>query len=202
MYILLADRKVDRGNGQDDDKEYDRRGGSKGGIAAALAVKHIVDITDDGVHVRDIEICAEKRNRVAVRLECADKAGNYKVEKRRRDHRQGYLRKYAEFRRTVNPRGVVVILIDGCKRAGQDQDLKGHYDPDRVKRQDEHLCPVWSADEVDRRHPEEAEKDIYKSVRIIGGLEKYHEYQTDCQCVCDIGQEIYRLEELAQSRDR
>ena len=79
MHVLFADEQVDAGYRKHDNKHnYCRRRGKRG-ITARIAVKHIVDITDDRVHFVRVQICSEQRNSITVRLEGTDKAGDYEV---------------------------------------------------------------------------------------------------------------------------
>ena len=76
MNVLLADQKVYAGYGQYDEEEDYGGGRGVGRESSAVTVEHILDIADDGVHLGGVEVCAEKGDRVAVRLECADKSGD------------------------------------------------------------------------------------------------------------------------------
>ena len=80
--------------------------------------------------------------------------------------KDGYLRKEGAARSTIyvkNTEGrsavhlcrIVVHGVHTGESTGQDQDLKGHNDPDGVKAQHEHFRPVGSVDEI---HGATAEK--------------------------------------------
>ena len=87
--MFLARQQVNHRNGQHDHKQHHRRRGGIGRIAACVAVEHIVHITYDGVHPGGIEIRAEQRHRVGIRLKCADKAGDDQIKQGGGDHGQG-----------------------------------------------------------------------------------------------------------------
>ena len=72
MNVFPADQQVDAGDGQDDDKQDDCRRGGIGRIAAAVSVKHVVNITDDRIHARRIEVRSKERHSIAVGLEGSD----------------------------------------------------------------------------------------------------------------------------------
>ncbi len=86
---LAGDKQVDAGDGQHNDEQDDGRRRGVRGIAAAVAVEHVVDIAHNGVHPRGVQIRAEKGHRVAVGLESADKAGDHQVDDHGGDHGQG-----------------------------------------------------------------------------------------------------------------
>ncbi len=69
--------------------------------------------------------------------------------------------KDAKSRRTIDAGCVVIGLIDRGEGTGQDQDLEWHDDPDRVKAQHKHFCPVRSVDEIHGPPPNHA------SMRLI-----------------------------------
>ena len=48
---------------------------------------------------------------------------------------------------------------------------------------------------------EELDQHVHKTIGIGGLLEQDHEHQTHCQGIGDVGQEVNRLEELAQLLD-
>ena len=74
--MLPADEQVDAGDGQHDGKQDDGRRRRVGGVAAAVAVQHIVDIAHDGVHLRRVQIHTEQCHRIAVGLERTDETGD------------------------------------------------------------------------------------------------------------------------------
>lgn len=79
MNVFFAHQQIDAGNGKDDGKQYNGRRRRVGGEAAAVAVEHVVDVAHNGVHARRIQIRAEQRHRITVRLERADEAGDYQI---------------------------------------------------------------------------------------------------------------------------
>ena len=202
MNVLLADQQIDARDGEHDDKEHDSRGRGIGREAAAVAVEHIVNVADDGVHLCGVEVGAEERDGVAVCLESADKARDDEVKERGRDHREGDLCEHSPLCGAVNARGVVIILIDRGKCACQYQDLERHNDPDGVDAENEHLCPVGTVDEVDRGAAEEVDQQIHHSVGVRRFLEKDHKNESDREGVGDVGEKIYSLKELAELFDR
>ena len=54
MYMLFAYQQIDTGNRQDNGEQQNRRRGGLGGISAAVAVKHIINISYTGVHFRRV----------------------------------------------------------------------------------------------------------------------------------------------------
>ena len=64
MYMLFADEQVYHSYRQHYREEYERRGRGVGRISSAVVVQHIVHVSDDCVHVRRVEIGAEKRHGV------------------------------------------------------------------------------------------------------------------------------------------
>lgn len=73
MYALFTYDQIDTSNGQNNGKQYDCRRRCKGRISSAVTVKHIINVSDDGVHFGRVKVCAEQSNCVAVGLERADK---------------------------------------------------------------------------------------------------------------------------------
>ena len=202
MNVLLADQQVDARDGEHDDKKNDRRGRGIGGEAAAVAVEHIVNVADDGVHLCGVEVGAEERDGVAIRLESADKARDDEVKERGRDHREGDLCEHSPLCGAVNARGVVIILIDRGEGTGQYQNLERHNDPDGIDAENEHLCPVWTFDKIDRGAAEKVDKQIHHSVGVRSFLEKDHKNESDREGVGDVRKEINRLEKLAELFNR
>lgn len=201
VYMLPADEQVDTGDGQDDGEQQDRRRRCVGGITAAVAVQHVVDITHNGIHFRRIQVCAEQCHRVAVCLKGADESRDDQVEDGGRDHRQGDLSENTEPGGAVHSGGVIIYLIDGSQGAGQDQDLKRHDHPDRVEAQDKHFRPVGTVNEVHGTASEPVDQQIDQAVRVGCLLEQDHKYQSHSQSVGDIGQEVDRLEQFLQWPD-
>ena len=132
MNVLFADGEVYDGYRQNDQEQNNRRGGCERRIAAAVPVKHIVDISDDRVHFGGVKFCAEQRDRVAVGFERTDKAGYDQIKNHRGDHRDGDFEKGSGFRRIVDTRRVIVIFIDGSECACEDQYFERKDDPDCV----------------------------------------------------------------------
>ena len=95
------------------------------------------------------------RHGITVGFECADKAGDDQVEYHGGDHGQCDLREHPETGSAVHSCCIVVHGVHTGESTGQDQDLKGHNDPDGVKAQHEHFRPVGSVDEI---HGAAAEK--------------------------------------------
>ena len=65
MDVLFAHQQIDAGDGQHDGEQDDGGSGCVGGVAAGIAVKHVVDITHDGVHFRGIQIGSEQGDSIA-----------------------------------------------------------------------------------------------------------------------------------------
>ena len=104
--MLLAYHKVYARYGKHNGKKQYCRGGSKGRIAAAVAVKHIVYIADYRVHASGVKIRAEKGHGVAVCLERTYKTGYYQIEYHWGYHGQRYAREHSRARRAVYTGGV------------------------------------------------------------------------------------------------
>ena len=202
MNVLLADHQVDARDRKHDDKEQYRRRGCIGRESAAVTVEHIVNVADDGIHLRGIKIDAEERDRIAVRLERADKARDYEVKERGRDHRKRDLREHTPLCCAVNEGGVIIILIDRGKRARQNQNLEGHNDPNGVEAEDQHLCPIRSVNKIHRLTAEEVDQHVHHTVRVRRFLEEDHKNETDREGVGNVRQKIDGLEELAERLDR
>ena len=80
MYALFTYDQIDTSNCQNNGKQYDCRRRCKGRISPAVAVKHIINVSDDGVHFGCVKIGAEQSNCVAVGLKCADKTCDNQIE--------------------------------------------------------------------------------------------------------------------------
>ena len=96
---------------------------------------------------------------------------------------------------------MIIILVDGCKRAGQDQNLERHYDPDRVKAEHKHLCPVRAFDKIHGAPAEPVDQEIYQPIRISRLFKQDHKYQSNGQRIGHIGQKIDGLEQASQRRN-
>ena len=202
MNVLLADKKIYTGYSQNDDEQNNCRGRGKGRISATVTVEHIVNVAYYGIHLGGVKVRAEKSYRVAVRLECAYKACDNKIEYCRRDGGESDMRQHSSLASAVYASRVVIRLRNGGYRACKNKYLKGHNDPDSVEAKHKHLCPIGTVDKVDRRDAEHAEKGIYKSVVIHRGLKEYHKHESDRQSVGHVWQEEYSLEGLAKLIDR
>ena len=77
--MALADHQIDAGDSQHNSKEDDGRRRSIGRVTTGIAIEHIVDITDDGIHAGGIQVSAKQCNRVALGLKFADEAGNDQI---------------------------------------------------------------------------------------------------------------------------
>ncbi len=201
MNVLLADKKINTGYSQNDDKQNNCCGRGKGRISATVAVEHIVDVAYYGVHLGGVKVRAEEGHRVAVRLERSDKTCDDKVEYSGRDGGESDMRKHSSLAGAVNARRIVIRLRNGGNSACKDKYLKWHNDPDRIETKNKHFCPIGTVDKVDGRDAEHAEKGVYKSVVIHRGLKEYHKHESDRQCVGHVGQEEYGLEGLAKLID-
>ena len=164
MHVLFAYKQVDAGDGEHNDEQ--ENGGSRcvGRITAAVSVEHVIDIADDCVHARCVQICTEKCDRIAVGFESADESGNDQIKNGGRDHRKRDAQKNSSFRGTVNPGSIVIVLIHGCKGACQKQHLEWHDNPDRIKAQYKHFGPVWSVNEINRAAAEPVDEQIDHAV--------------------------------------
>ena len=78
--MFAAHQEIYDRDGEHDDKQQHGRGRCIGRISAAVAVEHVIDIADDGVHTRRIEVYAKDGNCVTVRLKGTYEAGDHKVE--------------------------------------------------------------------------------------------------------------------------
>ena len=201
MDVFFADQQVDTGDGQNDGEQKDRRRGSVGRISAAVAVEHIVDVAHDGIHLRGIQVRAEERHSITVGFECADETGDDQVEHHGGDHRQRNLRKHPETGSAVHTGCIVIHGIHAGQSTGQNQNLKWHYDPDGVKTQDEHLCPVGAVDEIHGTAAEKLNEQIDQTIGVGSLLEQNHEDQTHSQSIGYVGQEKYGLEQIPQRFD-
>ena len=201
MYIFPADHQVDAGDGQHDGKQDHSCGRGEGGVAAAVAIEHIVDVAHDGVHPCGVQIRAKQSHGIAVRFECTDEARDDQIEQRRGDHGQGDPGEDTHLGGAVDPGSIVVVLVNGCQRTGEDQHLEGHDHPDGIEAQHEHLCPVRTIDEVHGTCAEPREHQIDQTVGIGGALEQDHEHQSYCQGVGHIGKEVNSLEQVPQGFD-
>ena len=199
--MLAADQKIDDRDGQHDQKQHHRSRRRIGGVAAGIAVEHVVDIANQRVHFGRVQVGAENGNRIGVGLESTDKAGDHQVKYRGRDHGQRDPGKHPPFGGAVHGGGIVEILPHRCQSTGQHQNFKGHDHPDRIKAQHEHLRPVGAVYKVHRTYPEPGEQQVYEAVGIGRLLEQQHKYQTHRQGVCHIGQEEDGLIKLSQRLD-
>ena len=120
--MLLADQQVNTGDGQHDGEQDDGGSRSIGRITAGVAVEHIVDITNDGIHFSRIQIGAKEGNRIGICLERADEAGDDEIKQGGGDHGQGDLREDSPFGSAVHLGGIVVGLIHRSKSAPVDFD--------------------------------------------------------------------------------
>ncbi len=196
--MLFADQQIDAGDGQNDGEQQDRCSGSIGRISAAVTVEHVVDVADDGIHLCGIQVRAEECHGIAVGFECADKAGDDQVEYHGGDHGQCDLREHPEPGSAVHSCRIVVHGVHAGQSAGQDQNLKRHNDPDGVKAQHEHFCPVGSVDEIHGAAAEKLNQQIDQTVGVRGLFEKNHKDQTYGQSIGHVGQEKYGLEQIPQ----
>ena len=201
MDVLPAHQQVDAGDGQHDGEQNDGCRRCKGRIAAGVTVQHVVDIAHHGVHLGGVQVGAEQGHRVAVRLECADEAGDDQIEDHGGDHGQGDAGEDAPAGRAVHAGGVVVVLLHRGQRTGEDQDLEGQHYPHGVEAQDEHLSPVRPIDKIHAGAAEPVEHHIYQPIGVGGLFEQNHENQTHRQRIGDVGQEIHRLEQAPQLFD-
>ena len=201
MDMLFADQQVDTGDGQDDGEQQDRCRGSVGRISAAVTVEHIVDVAHDGIHLRGIQVRTEECHSITVGLECADETGDDQVEHHGGDHGQRDFRKHPETGGAVHTGCIVVHGIHTGQGTGQDQNLKRHNDPDRVKTQHEHFRPVGSVDEVHGTAAEKLNQQVDQTVGVGSLLEQDHEDQTHGQRIGYVRQEKYGLEQIPQRLD-
>ena len=202
MDVLSADQKIDTGDGQHDGEQDDSRGRCVAGIATGGAVEHIVDIAYNGVHFRGIQVGAEQGHCIGIGLERTDETGDDQVKKSRGDHGQGNFGEYPQPGGAVHLGCVIVGLVYGGQRRGQNQNFEWHDYPNGIEAQYKHLCPVRAAAKVNGTCAEPAKDQICQTVGIGGLLEENHKYQTHCQRVCDIGQEVDRLKGIPKLLDR
>ena len=85
----------------------------------------VIDITDDSIHTRRIQVCPKESDRIAICFERTDKSRNHKIKDHGGDHGQGDSCKRPPAGSSVHPRGLIVVRIYRSDRAGQDQYLKG-----------------------------------------------------------------------------
>ena len=198
MDVLFAHQQVDAGDGQHDGKQKNGRGGGVGGIAAGIAVEHIIDIAHNGIHACGVQVRAEQGHGIGIGLEGPDEAGDHQVEKAGGDHGQGDAPENPAFGCSVHPGGVAVGLVYGGQGRGENQNLEGHDDPHGVKAQYQHLRPVWPREKVHAGKAQGVQKHIHKTVGIGGLPEEDHEHQAHGQGIGHIGQEENGLEQLPQ----
>ena len=77
---LFADQKVDHRDRKDDGKEDQRGRGSIRRVSARIAVEHVVDIADDGIHAGGIEVRSENGDFVTICFKSTDEARNHEIE--------------------------------------------------------------------------------------------------------------------------
>ena len=199
--MFPAHQQIDTGDGEYNCKQDDSRRGRIGGIAAAVAVQHVVHIAHDGIHLGSIQIGPKQSNRVAVCLECADEAGDDQIEDHGRDHGNRNLSEDPKTAGAVHFRRIVVHLVHAGQSACEDQDLEGHYNPHGIETQHKHFCPVRAVNEVNGAAAEQVDQEIHHSVGVRRLLKQDHKYQAYGQGVCHIGQEVHGLEQIPQRLD-
>lgn len=198
MHVLFTYRKIYTGYRKHDYEENDSRRRCVRGIASALTVEHIVYVTYYCVHLCYVKVASEEGNRIAIRLECADKTGDYEVEEHRRDEGNSDLREHSEAAGAVNPCRIIIVGVDRGDSACEYEYLEGENDPHRVEAKHEHFCPIRAGDKVDGLHTEKTKHRVNKSCRMVGFLEKKHKYETYRQRIGNVGQEENRLEKIAE----
>ena len=198
MNVLFAHREVDAGYSKHDDEENDSRRRCVRGIATALAVKHIVYVSNYGVHLRYVEVASEKGNRIAIRLKCSDKACYDEVEEHGGDERYCDPCEHSEAACSVHFCCIIIIRINGSDRAGENEYLEGKNDPYRVEAKNEHLCPVRTCYKVNSFHAEEAEDNVDYTRGMVCLLEEKHKYKSNRQGIGNVGKEEYSLEKIAK----
>ena len=198
MNVLFANREVDAGYGKHDDEENDSRRRRVRGIASALAVEHIVDVSYYGVHLRYVEVASKEGNRIAIRLKCSDESRYYQVEEHRGDEGYCDFSKHSEAARSVHSCRVIVIRVNGSDSACENEDLEGENHPNSVEAKNEHLCPVRTGYEVNSLHTEDTENNVNYTRGMIRLLEEKHKHETDRQRICNVGKEEYGLEKIAK----
>ena len=201
MHMFSADQQINASDSQNNGKQDNSRCRCIGGIAAAVSVQHIVYVAHDGIHLRRIQVCAEKCHCVAVGLECPDKSRDDQIDQGGRDHGQRDSEKDPKARGAVHLCGIIIGLVHRRQRAGQDQDLKGHDHPDGIKAQHEHFRRIGSVNEVDGASAELVDDQVYKSVRVGSLLKQDHEHKAHGQGVCHVGQKEDGLEQFLQGLD-
>ena len=198
MNVFLTYHKIDAGHGKNDAEQNYRRRRGKGGISAAVTVKHIVNVANDGIHTCHVKISSKEGNRIAIGLERADKSSNNDIENSGRYGGQSDPCKHSVLGSAVHPCRIVIHLWHRADSACKHEHLKGHNDPDGIEAKHKHLGPIRTVNKIYGREAEDRKKAVYKSVVIQGRLKEYHKHQADRQGVGYVRQEEYRLEKVTQ----
>ena len=145
MRLLFADVEVNHRHHKNNSEE-DQGGGTR---AALMVSKCVVNKSDHRIQSvgisRRTHVVSEDTYDTGIFLKASDEARDHNVGKHGRKKRNRNTREHTCAGRTVDPSGIVILLIDALKTAKQYQDLKGQGIPYYVNNHDHNIRPILGA---------------------------------------------------------